>query len=61
MPHTISAGTVVVANNAYEVVVGGDYDLADLVLCRRVIDTNGPVCAFLAASVLGIELQESEE
>lgn len=55
MPHPITAGTLVAANSAYEVVVGGVFEGPDLVLCRRVIDTNGPICAFLATSVLGIE------
>lgn len=57
----IEAGVVVAANAAYEVVVGGTYALDDFVPCRRVIDTNGPICAFLAASVLGVELEEIEE
>lgn len=55
MPYPITAGTLVAANPAYEVCVGGVFEVCDLVLCRRVIDTNGPICAFLAASVLGIE------
>jgi hypothetical protein len=57
----IEAGTAVAGNLAYEVVVGGAYALTDYVPCRRVIDTNGPICAFLAASVLGVELQEIDE
>lgn len=55
MPHSILAGTIVSANAAYEVVTSGSYELLDFVPCRRIIDTNGAICAFLAASVLGIE------
>ena len=51
----IAEGTAVAANPNYEVCVSGDYALNDYVPCRRIIDTNGPICAFLAASVLGIE------
>lgn len=57
MAYPIPAGAPVLANTAYEVVNAGDYELADLVPCRRIIDTNGPICAFLAASVLGIEME----
>jgi hypothetical protein len=53
-PVRIEAGTIVATNPAYEVVEGGDFDLLDLVLCRRLIDTNGPICAFLAGDVLGL-------
>jgi hypothetical protein len=55
MPHLIEAGTIVRANVAYEVVTPGDYEPNDLVPCRRVIDTNGPICAFLACAVLMLE------
>ena len=55
MPYQIDAGTIVGANPAYEVVTPGDYEVNDLVPCRRVIDTNGPICAFLASSVLLID------
>lgn len=56
--HRIEAGAIVAANPTYEVVEGGDFDPLDLVLCRRTIDTNGPICAFLAASVLGLSFEE---
>jgi hypothetical protein len=55
MAYVIAAGDPVVANPTYEVVVGGSFELLDFVECRRVIDTNGPICAFLAMSVLGID------
>lgn len=51
--YQIDAGTLVLDNPFYVVVVGGLYALNDLVPCRRVIDNNGPICAFLAYSVLG--------
>jgi hypothetical protein len=55
MAFAIEAGMVVASNLQYQVSVSGEFELNDLVLCRRVVDTNGPNCAFLAASVLGIE------
>ena len=61
MPYTIAAQTVVAENPAYETVEAGEFALIDLVPCRRVVDANGPICAFLAASVLGVELQENPE
>jgi hypothetical protein len=57
--HRIEAGSVVAANRAYEVVESGDYGALDLVPCRRIIDTNGPICAFLAVSVLGLDEMEA--
>lgn len=57
----ILEGAIVIANPAYIVVEGGEFEMNDFVQCRRIIDTNGPICAFLAASVLGVELQEDEE
>lgn len=61
MPYSIAAGDLVIANTAYEVVISGAYGLLDFVPCRRIIDTNGPVCAFLAASVLGLDPEEPSE
>lgn len=57
--YRIEAGTAVAANPAYEVVEAGDYGPHDLVPCRRIIDTNGPICAFLARHVLGLSAEES--
>lgn len=51
--YEVHQGQVVAGNLNYVVAVGGLYGLNDLVPCRRVIDTNGPICAFLASSVLG--------
>jgi len=45
----------------YQVVAAGTYGMLELVPCRRVIDTNGPVCAFLGATVAGIEIPGGEE
>lgn len=42
----------------YEVAQGGTYGLLELVPCRRIIDTNGPVCAFLGATVAGLDPAE---
>jgi hypothetical protein len=60
MTYSIASGDIVLANPAYEVVEAGEYELVDFVPCRRIIDTNGAICAFLAASVLGIEIVEPE-
>lgn len=60
MTYAITAGAVVLANAAYEVVASGNYQLLDFVPCRRIIDTNGPICAFLAASVLGLDPEEPQ-
>lgn len=45
----------------YRVVQGGTYQLLELVPCRRDIDTNGPICAFLAATVAGMDPNEVTE
>jgi hypothetical protein len=42
----------------YEVAVAGTYHMLDLAPCRRVIETNGPTCAFLAATIVGIDPME---
>jgi hypothetical protein len=61
MPYQIDTGAVVAHNVDYEVVVHGEYEPAELVPCRRRVETNGPTCAFLAASVLGIEIEEPKQ
>jgi hypothetical protein len=61
MAYPIAAQTVVAENPAYETVEAGEYALKDFVPCRRVVDENGPICAFLAATVLGVELQGEQE
>lgn len=45
----------------YQVAEAGTYDLLEFVPCRRVIDTNGPICAFLGATVAGIDPNEVTE
>jgi hypothetical protein len=42
----------------YQVVAAGTYGMLELVPCRRTIDTNGPVCAFLGATVAGLDPSE---
>jgi hypothetical protein len=44
----------------YEVFDGGSYSLLDLVPCRRILDSNQvqASCAFLAATVVGIDPSE---
>jgi hypothetical protein len=53
--YRIEAGAVVAANPEYETVQAGDYAALEHVPCRRIIDTNGPICAFLARDVLGLD------
>ena len=55
--YRIEVGTIVAENHEYEVVEAGDYALHDYVPCRRIIDTNGPICAFLCGSVLGLFIE----
>jgi hypothetical protein len=45
----------------YRVAEAGTYGLLELVPCRREIDTNGPVCAFLGATVAGVDPNEVQE
>lgn len=52
MAVAIEAGTIVASNSQYEVVVSGEFELDQFVLCRRIVDTNGPNCAFIAHMVL---------
>jgi hypothetical protein len=59
MQHRIEAGAVVAANPEYEVVEAGDYAALDHVPCRRTIDSNGPICSFLACDVLGLSEEGS--
>lgn len=54
----VSTGDPVAGAPTYEVVTGGTYGLLDLVPCRRRIDTNGPICAFLCATVVGLDPSE---
>jgi hypothetical protein len=58
---TVEQWQTVVGAPDYEVVQAGDYELLSLVLCRRKIDTNGPTCQFLAATVVGIDPAEVQE
>jgi hypothetical protein len=54
----INAGFIVVGNPDYVVVTAGSYEPFDLVPCRLAVDTNGPTCAFLAFTVLGLDPDE---
>ena len=59
---TLSAGDLVQAAPTYEVTSAGVYELLQLVPVRRyLIDTAGPIAAFLAASVVGIDPAEVPE
>lgn len=58
---TVEQWQTVVGAPDYEVVQAGDYELLSLVLCRRKVDTNGPTCQFLAATVVGQDPNEVSE
>jgi len=58
MPISIAHLQEVAGATEYEVVQAGDYEPLDLVLCRRKVDTNGPTCQFLAATVVGQDPNE---
>jgi hypothetical protein len=55
---TVERLDVVVGAPTYRVAEAGTYGLLELVPCRREIDTNGPVCAFLGATVAGVDPAE---
>lgn len=62
LPVSLSAGDLVQAAPAYEVAAAGVYQLLELVpVRRRLIDTAGPIAAFLAASVVGLDPAEVPE
>ncbi len=62
LPVTLSVGDLVQGAPAYEVTSAGVYQLLELVpVRRRLIDTAGPIAAFLAASVIGLDPAEVEE
>lgn len=60
MATQINAGFIVISNPEYVVVASGLYEHLDFVPCRRRADTNGPNCAFLAFSVLGLPDENSD-
>ena len=51
----------VLGQTGYVVVTGGDYELLDLVPCRRDVEAGDASCAFLAATVIGQDLTEVQE
>ncbi len=62
LPVSLSVGDLVQAAPTYEVTAAGVYQLLELVpVRRRLIDTAGPIAAFLAASVVGIDPSEVPE
>lgn len=62
LPVSFSVGDLVQAAPTYEVTAAGVYQLLELVpVRRRLIDTAGPIAAFLAASVVGIDPAEVPE
>jgi hypothetical protein len=51
----------VLGQAGYVVVTGGDYELLELVPCRRVVEAGDASCAFLAATVIGQDPNEISE
>jgi hypothetical protein len=60
-PVTVELLDPVIGAPGYRVAEAGTYELLELVPCRREIDTNGPICAFLGATVAGIDPNEVTE
>lgn len=58
---TLDAETPVLGQAGYVVVTGGDYELLDLVPCRRNVEAGDASCAFLAATVIGQDPNEISE
>lgn len=57
--YTLAAGDIVLLAPSYVVFQGGVYSLLDLVFCRRLGESEDvPTCMFLAATVVGIEINE---
>ena len=53
--YTIEAGSEVAGNTNYVVCNTGEYELLELVPCRLKTEDTESTCAFLTATVLGIE------
>lgn len=51
----------VLGQPGYVVVTGGDYELLELVPCRRMTEDSIATCAFLAATVVGVPTEEITE
>lgn len=61
MSEVVNVGTGDPVTRQYDYVVDADgtYGLADLVPCRRIVDPSGSkTCAFLASTIVGIDLAE---
>ncbi len=58
---TVEQLDIVQGAPGYRVAEAGTYGLLELVPCRREIDTNGPICAFLGATVAGVDPNEVQE
>ena len=58
MTVTIEAAADVEGQAGYTVVTGGIYELLDLVPCRRSVEGGPASCAFLAATVVGQDIED---
>ena len=58
--HALESGQTVAGNAGYAVATTGEYGLLDLVPCS-VKNATEVTVAFLCASVVGIDLSETEE
>jgi len=55
--YIIEAGTEVKGNINYAVSTTGEYELSEFVPCySKLSETTDPTCAFLATTVLGIDV-----
>lgn len=60
MQVVVQEGSPVLGSPEYVAGETGEFDLLDLVQCRRKVEQGPPTCAFLAATVAGEELPQQE-
>ena len=59
MTYSLNVGDVVMLAKNYIVFETGNFNLLDLVLCKRIDENiNMPTCMFLTATIIGIDLIE---
>ena len=58
---TIEQWQTVAGAPAYQVVQGGEYELLDLVPCRRIVETGVATGQFLVATIIGVDPAEVQE
>lgn len=60
MTYSLNIGDIVMLAKNYIVFESGNFNLLDLVLCKRIDESNNstPTCMFLTATIVGIDLNE---